>query len=179
MRAAAIVLGVVLAVGLSSCGGGDNGGGSSATQPPTATASGGSATGFGGYVQNFGAEASGADRAAIENALEDFYSGSAAADGAKVCSTLTTGAQKSVVQSFGNSKQLQGAGCADVYTAELAKVPPRARKLNSGVVVTGARVKGARGYVIFKSAILLPSELPLRREGGVWKIDSVAASPLQ
>jgi hypothetical protein len=177
MRTKSAIACIALILGLAGCGGSGSGD-STASQPTVAPRSGGKPTGFGRYVQKFGTAASPADRAAVAATVEDFYTANADADGAKACATLTTRAQRSVIEEFGHLKQVRGRGCGPAYTAQLGTVPAKLRQLNRGVVVTGVRVKGDRGYVMFKSVVLLPSELPIRRLAGAWKLDSIAASPL-
>ena len=79
----------------------------------------------------------------------------------------------------GSVHAAKGEGCGPALTSEMEKVPPQFRKLDRTVEVIGARVKGDHGYAIFRSIAMLPSELPIRREGGAWKLDSVVASPLR
>ena len=179
MRALAVLVGVALAVGVAACGGGGGSTGSTflPTEPPNP--SGGHPTGFQRHVQRLGEPATGADKAAIAAAVKGFYDSYAEADGAKGCGYLTAGARQAVVQAFGQSKRLRGKGCGPALTSEMAKAPPQFRSLDRTVEVTGARVKGHHGYALFRSIAILPSELPVRREGGAWKLDSIVSSALR
>ncbi len=179
MRTATLLVGLVLAVGVAACGGG--GGNSGSTTPPTEpqAPSTGAATGFQRHVQRLGEPATGTARAQITRAVKGFYDAYAEADGAKGCAYLTAGARKAVVQAFGQSKQLRGKGCGPALGSEMGKSPPQFRRLDRTVEVTGARVKGDHGYALFRSTAILPSELPGRREGRSWKLDSIVSSPLR
>ncbi len=136
-------------------------------------------TGFQRHVQTLGEAATGADKAAITAAVKGFYDSYAAADGAKGCTYLTADARDAVVLAFGRSKATRGRGCGPALTSEMEKAPPQFRRLDRTVEVTGARVKADHGYVLFRSIAMLPSELPIRREGGAWKLDSIVSSPLR
>ncbi len=178
MRALVVLVGFALAAGVAACGGG----GSTASTPlPAEPANPNAApvTGFQRHVQTLGEPAAGADKAAITAAVKGFYDSYAEADGAKGCTYLTAGARHSVVQAFGQSKRQRGKGCGPALTSEMAKAPPQFRRFDRTVEVTGARVKGDHGYVLFRSIAILPSELPVRREGGSWKLDSIVSSPLR
>jgi hypothetical protein len=179
MRALSILVVFALALGLAACGGG---GGSTATtslpvEPPNPNA--GPMSAFQRHVQTLGSAATGKDKAEIDAAVTGFYDAYADADGAKGCTYLTATARLDVVDAFGQSKQLRGKGCGAALTSVMAKVPPQLRRLNRTVEVIGARVKGNHGYAFFRSVAILPSELPMRREGGSWKLDSIVASPLR
>jgi hypothetical protein len=173
LAAAAVVL---LAVGLAACGGKSGtlpSTSSLPTEPPNPNA--GPVSGFQRHVQTLGKPATGAERAQIAATVTGFYDAYADVDGAKACALLTAKAQRDVVLDFSRSRD----DCAAALTVEMKKVPHQFRKLDRTVEVIGARVKGDRGYAIFRSIAILPSELPSRREGGVWKLDSVVASPLR
>jgi hypothetical protein len=173
--AAAVVL---LAVGLAACGGKSGSTTSTSslpTEPPNPNA--GPVSGFQRNVQTLGKPAIGAERTQIAATVTGFYDAYADVDGAKACTVLTAKAQRDVVTGFGHAAK--GEGCGPALTSEMKKVPAQFRKLDRTVEVVGARVKGERGYAIFRSIAVLPSELPIRREGGAWKLDSVVASPLR
>jgi hypothetical protein len=174
------LVGVLLVAGLAACGGKSGSTASTSslpTEPPNPNA--GPVSGFQRHVQSLGEPAAGADRAQITAAVKGFYDAYAAVDGAKGCAFLTAAARRAVVESFGHSPKLRGKGCGPALASEMAKVPPQFRKLDRTVEVTGARIKGDRGYALFRSIAVLPSELPIRREGGAWKLDSIVASPLR
>ncbi len=163
-------------VGLAACGGKSGtlpSTSSLPTEPPNPNA--GPLSGYQKHLKSLGQPATGAERTQIESLVTDFYDAYADVDGAKACTLLTAKAQRDVVLGFGRNRD----DCAAALTAEMKKVPPQFRKLDRTVEVIGARVKGDRGYAFFRSIAVLPSELPIRREGGAWKLDSVVASPLR
>jgi hypothetical protein len=179
MRIATLLVGFALAAGVTACGG-DGGSTTSTTlpaEPPNPSAA--PLTGFQRHVQTLGHPAAGAEKVGITRAVKGFYDAYAEADGAKGCTYLTAGARQAVVQAFSQSKQLRGKGCGQALTSEMEKSPAQFRRLDRTVEVTGARVKGDHGYALFRSIAILPSELPVRRQGGAWKLDSVVASPLR
>lgn len=178
MRAATLLVGFTLAVGMAACGGGGgNSGPTLPVEPPNPSAK--PLTGFGRHVQTLGRPATGPDKAAITAAVKGFYDAYADADGVKGCTFLTAGARQDVVLAFGHTKQLLGKGCGPALESEMQKSPARFRHLDRTVEVMGARVKGNHGYALFRSIVVLPSELPIKREGGSWKLDSIVASPLR
>jgi hypothetical protein len=119
---------------------------------------------------SFGQEASAGDRAAATKAVRDFLGAWVGQDPAKACSLMAASTKRNLA-TF--SSQLNSPDCVGeaktVRTAMSAKLLSRLR----GVHVTGVRVEGDRGFVIYR-ADGASWALPVVREGSAWKVGAIA-----
>ena len=170
-RASALaLLAVVLA--LAGCGGG--GGSSSATTakaPATEPQKGGEAS-----IEGFGSEASGAEREAILSSFEDYLDAIAQRDYPTACSHLSETVQSSLEQLV--VKSLKGKGCAAILPKLLSPSAPQTAREQAEGKVAKVRFEGERGFVVFHAPGAKLYQQTMQREGGSWKVASVAASVL-
>jgi hypothetical protein len=147
--------------------------------------SGGGATQFkvkGGdnSVQEFGSEADTSELDKAATALHNFLDARAEGDWAAACSYMS----KSIVESFeklaSQSKQLGNASCAEILgkltnPAAKKELLAEAAKADAGSL----RIEGGRAFVIYtgtdKKTFLA---MPMAKEGGSWKVASLAGTPL-
>jgi len=170
-RASALaLLAVVLA--LAGCGGG--GGSSSATTakaPGTEPQQGGEAS-----IEGFGSEASGAEREAILASFEGYLNAIAQRDYPTACSHLSANVQSSLEQLV--VKSLKGKGCAAILPKLLSPSAPETARQQAEGKVAKVRFEGERGFVVFHAPGAKLYQQTMQREGGEWKVASVAASVL-
>jgi hypothetical protein len=127
-------------------------------------------------IRTYGTQADEDTEAAIEMAVKDFYAAKAAGDGAGTCTLLARDARKALVQTISQSGQLKGKGCSAIVSRLLEQQKPQLRV--GKVEVTGARVEGDRGLALLEIEATPEEVIPVRREGGSWKVGAMAGSEI-
>lgn len=189
---------IALAVGLAACG---SGAGSTASSASTATStaahaeaskpfvpehhhdSGGGSGQFlvkGGdnSIQEFGSEAGGAEFEEAAAAVHGFLDARAAGDWKAACSYLARSVTASFGRLAGSAGQASKHSCAGVLgklinPAAGGEMKAEAERANVGSL----RAEGERGFVIYRVGRDVLA-IPLTKEGGEWKVSTIAATPL-
>lgn len=139
-------------------------------------------------IPTFGQEPSRADRRAMVTTLKRYYAVAVRREGARACSLFTAGFRKSVPIDYGRFGPSfeRGSTCAAVMSKVLdhyhRELLIEARKMK----VIDARLEGERGYVVVRphspcfrdtcvlnTRELLIAKLPMQREGGSWRVESL------
>jgi hypothetical protein len=170
LRASALVLFAASALVSAGCGGSDT---SSATAPPSTAEEhkGGEAS-----IEEFGSEASGVEREAIEGAFSGYLKAVGAKDYPTACSHLSAAVQSSLEQLV--VKQLKGKGCAAILPKLLSPTAPQTAREQAKGQIAKVRAQGDRGFVVFRAPGAKLYQQTMVREGGEWKVATVAASVL-
>ncbi len=178
LLACAIV--ALLALALVACGGddGDDSGGPS-TPATTEETSGSPSAEFrsrGGdnSIQSFGEEADASELEAAAKNLEGFLEARAASDWAGQCEYLGAAAVRPLEQLADQSARLKGKDCAAILKALSAGIPAstRANTLTDGVA--SLRVEGDRAFALYHGPKGVDYFVPMVREGGEWKVGTLA-----
>lgn len=191
---AACLLALSIAPALAACGGGSSDSSSSSTAETTAGSghftphghrdSGGGSAQFrvkGGdnSIQEFGAEASGAELEAAAKALHGFLDARAAGDWAAACRHVSQDIAESFTRLAEQGNSPQKTSCA---TALESLTNPAAKheleKEAEEADVGSLRVEGDRAFVIYRGFEGTFTAIPMTREGGEWKVASLAGTPL-
>lgn len=129
-------------------------------------------------IQEFGAEAGGAefDRAAV--ALHNFLDARAQGEWAAACEYLESGVAESLEQFASRSAQGEVSGCA----AALERItnPAAAEELRAEAAkadVGSVRLEGERGFVLYRVDGTVFA-IPIANEGGAMKVAALAGVPL-
>jgi hypothetical protein len=144
----------------AGCGGGSDSGGGEAG---TTTAASSSPAGFG---QAAGA----ADRAAAGKTVESFVSAWLDQDAAKACSLMADSTKRNLAVF---SSQLKGGDCAGEASSVRAAMSAEMLSHLRGAQVTGVRVSGGRGFVLYRAGGHSWA-LPVVRQGSAWKVGAIA-----
>lgn len=173
LSAALCALLLLLAAG---CGGG---GSSSSTErsrqgaqegPAESRSAGGEAS-----IEDFGQKAEGAERHAILAAFDGYLEALAQKDYAGACAQMAATLHESLNQFSGKSAK---ANCAALLPSLLSpRAPANARSQAAGDV-TGVRVEGERGFVVFKAPGARLYYMSMAEEDGEWKVASAVAGVL-
>ena len=131
-------------------------------------------------VQEFGSEADTSELDEAATALHNFLDARAENNWAATCTYMS----KSIIESFeklaSQSKQLKSTGCGEILgkltnPAARQGLRTEAAKANVGSL----RIEGGRAFVIYRGSdgktILA---MPMAKEGGSWKVASLAGTPL-
>jgi hypothetical protein len=130
------------------------------------------ATGAASY-ETFGSDASPQDRAAAAGAVQGFLQARANNDSAKECS-LMAASTKANLAGFGGGLSEKSQPCTQLVEAVRARIKPKELAQGDRIQVTGVRVDGDRGFVIYQDASGAKSAFAVVREGSAWKVGAIA-----
>jgi hypothetical protein len=129
-------------------------------------------------VRSYGTKADAAAESAIATAVKDFYAAKSAGDGARACALLARPTRKALIATLARSGRLKGEGCPAILASLLADQEPGYRDRIARVEVTGARVEKDRGLALMEIEATPEEVIPIRREGGSWKVAALAGSDI-
>lgn len=130
-------------------------------------------------IVGFGRSADSAQRRAITALFERYYRAIAADNGTAACSLLFSLLAESIPEVYGQEPGPVYLRGLKTCPAVVSLMLQHARgELASEIEVTGVRVRGKRGYVLFGSADKPASALAVHREGGDWKVDEMLPTAL-
>ena len=158
---------------LAGCGGGDS---ESATSVAGAGGSAG-AENPSGSLRNYGEEASPSDRADAAAAVEAFLRARGDGDAVRECALLAE-STKETLAGFGGGLVEKKESCPKLITAVTSRIRTKALAQPGRIKVTGMRVDGDRGFVLYRDQKGEESAFAVVREGSVWKIGGLNAYPL-
>ncbi len=147
--------------------------GTSAPAPGVPTSKGGDNS-----IQTYGTEAPAAERIAVAAAAKAFLDSEADGRWAVACTYLPSSTQRKMTRAAKRSPQIKGGGCAAVLGTMLARAPKPLLRSGSQIHVLSLRVKGSQAFVIYRNAAGKAYNLPLRREGGEWKVAALTGVAL-
>lgn len=128
-------------------------------------------------IQEFGAETSGSEFAAAAKVMHEYLDARAERAWAAACRRLSPMIAEELVQNVGSAPGGGRPSCAATLAGLSAALPPAVLRKAAAADVGAVRIEGDRAFVIFHGS---PGNyfMPLLREGGIWKVTAIAASPL-
>lgn len=120
-------------------------------------------------IQEFGAEASDAEREEAATVLHAFLAAHADRDWATVCSYLSRRMQDQLEQLTSSSPELKGKGCSAAVDAILVGSTPAERAQLTEADVGSLRVEGDRAFILYRGSLGRNYSMLLEREDGAWK----------
>lgn len=129
-------------------------------------------------IQGFGEES---DKSELEEAaasLHDFLVARAEEDWPTACSHLAKTVTQQLEQLASRSGKLSGAGCAGILAALTPPLPPRVQKESTIVDAGSLRTEGEQAFLIYRGAEATVYAIPMKPEGGAWKVGALSAVPL-
>jgi hypothetical protein len=169
LRGIALAASVALIAGLAGCGGDDGESESTAAGAESAQAG-------GEQIEGFGEEAGPTDRDAATEAVRGFLRVWADGDGAKACSLMAASTKKNL-EEF-SSQFLKTRSCTEQVEALTSRIPAKTLAQAGRIEVTGFRIEGERGFVIYRDGRGTESAFPVEREGSAWKVAAIAGQSL-
>lgn len=127
-------------------------------------------------IEEFGEEATGSERAAIERAFSQYLGALAEEEPHTACSYLAIAVQQSLRRLAVES--LKSKSCAAILPALLSPSAPQVARQQSEGQVTKIRVEGDRGFVLFRAPGAKLYQMTMAREGGEWKVATLGSSVL-
>jgi hypothetical protein len=131
------------------------------------------ATGAAGY-ETFGDDASPQDRAAAASAVQGFLRARADDDPAKECALMAASTKANLAGFGGGLAENSQQPCTELVESVRARIKPKALAQGDHIQVTGVRVDGDRGFVIYQDASGAKSAFAVVREGSSWKVGAIA-----
>jgi hypothetical protein len=175
-RWTATALAVALALALAGCGGDDSTTATGSGKGGAEAANGGPhsppsrefvSPGGDNSVQRAGTEGTASERAAASAALAAYLRAGAAERRAGQCRQLSAAARKSL-------EQLGGGGCAAALEVAAPRTASSARATAMVGPVGSLRIEGDRGFALYHGRGGVDYVMPMRKESGSWKVDSLA-----
>jgi hypothetical protein len=146
--------------------------------------SGGSSTQFrnpkGGdnSIQDFGEESDESELEEAATSLHDFYVARAEGDWSAACSQLAKTVIKQLEMLGSRSDQLDGKGCAGILEAMTPPLPAAVLQESTIVDAGSLRTEGEQAFLIYRGAEGTIYAIPMKPEGGGWKVGALAATPI-
>lgn len=128
-------------------------------------------------IQEFGEEASGADLKQAAAALHAFLDARAAGEWDAACERLAPAVSAELVRQLG-AQGGEKLDCGEILAGLAGAVPPQALREAAEVDVGALRAEGDSGFLLFRDARGEAFFVPVRREGGDWRVAAIAPSPL-
>ena len=132
-------------------------------------------------IQSFGNEADSQQTAEVVAALRGFYKAQAAEDWKTMCADLGSGVQDTfqqlAQQASAAGQDVGDGGCESLLSASHRQIPKKQLKQLANFKVGSVRVKGKRGFVIYKAGDWFA--IPMVSEDQGWKVGSLGPVPIQ
>jgi hypothetical protein len=161
-RVVALPAAVAAILLLAGCGG-DNGADSART---------------GAGIETFGKEANAKDSDEAGRAVAEFLRARANGNAAKACSLMAASAKQNLAEFGGQPLNRARPRCTELVEALRSQIQAKALAREERIEVTGVRVEGERGFVLFRDAGGKESALAIVRERFGWKVGGIAGYPL-
>lgn len=130
-------------------------------------------------VQEFGSEADTSERDAAAVVLHNFLDARAAGDWPAACSYMTRSTIKSFEELGAQSKRIEDTSCPGVLEKLTSLAVKKAMRDEADQADVGSlRIEGDRGFIIYRGPDNTVLAMPMANEDGVWKVTSLAGTPL-
>lgn len=129
-------------------------------------------------IQEFGSEARESEFHEAAAALHDFLDARAERNWAAACAHLARSIKQSLWQLGARGGSSGGRSCASTLAALTGNLPAKSLREAAIANVGSLRAKGDRGFLIYRGAGGTVYAISTSREGGRWKLASLAGVPL-
>jgi len=129
-------------------------------------------------IQEFGDESDESELQEAAEVVHGFYVSRAAEEWDKACAYLAKSNIEQLEQLAAQSPQSKGADCATVLKAFTRPLPAAVEREITTVEAGSLRHEGEQGFLIYYGAGHVKYAMPLREEGGVWKITALSGTTL-
>jgi hypothetical protein len=127
-------------------------------------------------IEDFGSEARGADRSAIEGVFRGYLNALAAEDYAVACSYLSGSVQESLERLL--PKALKARDCVAILPKLLSPTIAAIAREHANGEIAKIRVEGDRAFVVFRAPGAELYQLTMVGEADEWKASTVTAAVL-
>ena len=129
-------------------------------------------------IQEFGDESDETELQEAAEAVHGFYVSRAEEEWDKACSYLSKSNIEQLEQLANQSAQSKGADCVTVLKAFTQPLPASVEREITTVDAGSLRREGEQGFLIYYGAGHVKYAMPLREEGGTWKVTALSGTTL-
>lgn len=129
-------------------------------------------------IQDFGEESAESELEEAAASLHDFLVARAEEDWPTACSHLAKAVAQQLQQLASQSGKLSGTGCAGILAALTPPLPAEVQRESTIVDAGSLRTEGEQAFLIYRGAEGTVYAIPMKPEGGSWKVGALAATPL-
>jgi hypothetical protein len=129
-------------------------------------------------IQEFGDESGESELQEAAEVVHGFYVSRAAEEWDKACSYLAKSNIEQLEQLANQSAKSKGADCATVLEAFTQPLPASVEREVTTVDAGSLRHEGEQGFLIYYGAAHIKYAMPLRDEGGAWKVAALSGTTL-
>jgi hypothetical protein len=129
-------------------------------------------------IQEYGEESDESELREAAEAVHGFYVSRAEERWETACSYLSKENLEQLEQLANRSSQYKGANCATVLKAFTQPLPAAVQREITTVDAGSLRREGEHGFLIYYGADHVKYAMPLRDEGGTWKLTALSATTL-
>jgi hypothetical protein len=129
-------------------------------------------------IQEFGDESGESELREAAEAVHGFYVSRAAEEWDKACSYLSKSNIEQLEQLANQSAQSKGADCAAILEAFTRPLPASVEREITTVDAGSLRREDEQGFLIYYGAEHVKYAMPLREEGGNWKVTALSGTTL-
>lgn len=129
-------------------------------------------------IQEFGDESGESELQEAAEVVHGFFVSRAAEEWDQACSYLAKANIEQLEQLANRSAQSKGADCATVLKAFTRPLPASVEREITTVNAGSLRREGEQGFLIYFGAGHVKYAMPLREEGGSWKVGALSGTTL-
>lgn len=130
-------------------------------------------------IQEYGDEAGGGERAEATEAVLALFRAMESGDWSEVCAKYLSAANLEQLKLLSEkSKDAQGKGCAELIGGFTQNIPGRTPDSPKDSIAS-MRVEDGVGFAIYRGIDDKGYAIPMKLEGGVWKLTALAPTPLE
>jgi hypothetical protein len=129
-------------------------------------------------IQEFGDESDESELQEAAEVVHGFYVSRAAEEWDKACSYLSKSNIEQLEQLANQAPKSMGADCATVLKAFTRPLPATVEREITTVDAGSLRRDGEQGFLIYYGAGHVKYAMPLRDEGGTWKVTALSGTTL-
>jgi flagellum-specific peptidoglycan hydrolase FlgJ len=129
-------------------------------------------------VQEFGGESDESELREAAEAVHGFYVSRAAEEWSRACSYLSKSNIEQLEQLAHQAAQSKGADCTTVLKAFTQPLPASVEREITTVDAGSLRREGEQGFLIYYGAGHVKYAMPMRKEGGAWKVTALSGTTL-
>lgn len=156
--------------------------GSQSTKAPLAVSGGGSeqfrTKGGDNSIQEFGEESDESELQEAAEAVHDFYVARVEGEWNRACSYLSKSNIEQLEKLGSQSAQAKGADCATMLEAFTRPLPAELERAVTTVDAGSLRREGDQGFLIYYGTGRETYAMPLKEEGGSWKLTALSGTTL-
>jgi hypothetical protein len=131
-------------------------------------------------IQEYGSEASAAEREAAAAVLHAYFDARVAHQWSAACFYMAAGLVVSMEQFAVKYSERKGIeSCPQVLAALATDSSQRALEETAEADVGSLRTEGERAFLLYHGPHNAPYAMPMVREGGAWKVGSLEGAPLE